>query len=222
MGRFERAFVLWSLVYLVVYGFVFTVVAVRQDERFDSLIPFHILGMVQNFAAFLLTIRDLYRRDFSNPNSKLTWLLMMFFTGGIGWFVYLYLHGLRPRPSLAEMKAGAAGSISPIAEPTMESNFVRQSPASMGMSIQRAFAIPGVTALVLGIVGAAVGYLLAESVPDYYRTVFRIPDDSSVNLHQLGIALGLTQGFVVGLLLGAVVVLAIAWSNGQAMQLNRS
>jgi uncharacterized membrane protein YeaQ/YmgE (transglycosylase-associated protein family) len=73
--------------------------------------------------------------------------------------------------------------------------------------------------MVLGIVGAVVGYLLAEYVPGYYRTVFRIPDDSSVNLHQVGIALGLTKGFVVGLLLGAVVVLAVAWSSGRSKRL---
>jgi hypothetical protein len=57
--------------------------------------------MVFNFTALIVTIRDLYLRSFNNPNDKLTWLLLMMLTGGIGWFVYLWRYAFRPRPSVA-------------------------------------------------------------------------------------------------------------------------
>ena len=101
MRGFERWFVLWSLVYMVVYIPVFFIVLVwtmgTQSNAFFYIVPFHFLGMFQNFAALILTIRDLYLRPFSNPNDKLTWLLVILFTGGIGWLVYIFMYALKPR-----------------------------------------------------------------------------------------------------------------------------
>ena len=114
MGRLERAFVIWTIGHLAVYVFVVVVLAVattrRSDDLFGALIPFHLLGMVQNFAALVLMIRDLYRRDFPNPNSKLTWLLLILFAAPISWVLYLCWYGLRPRPVRAEREAFAGES----------------------------------------------------------------------------------------------------------------
>ena len=48
-------------------------------------------------AAYVIAIRDLYRRCFPNPNSKVTWALLILLTSGIGLVVYLVKHGFRPR-----------------------------------------------------------------------------------------------------------------------------
>lgn len=66
---------------------------------FMILIPFHFLGMAQNFLALFLTLRDLYRRRFPRANQKLTWCILILATGGIGWVVYVFKHALKPRPT---------------------------------------------------------------------------------------------------------------------------
>jgi hypothetical protein len=57
----------------------------------------HFLGMALTIAAFVLTIRDLYKRSFPNPNQKLTWLLLITWTGGIGWLIYLFKYAFKAR-----------------------------------------------------------------------------------------------------------------------------
>ena len=101
----ERTFMLWTLSYLAVYIVVFfSLGAVHlsfyelRGLRAEWIMPFHLLGMFQNFVAFVLTIRDLYLRPFPNPNAKLTWALLIHWTGGIGWLVYVFKHALKPRP----------------------------------------------------------------------------------------------------------------------------
>lgn len=100
----ERVFVVWTLAYMAVYLCVsLPVVYFATTDRtnpwlFEVIMPFHLLGMIQNFIALALTIRDLYKRDFPHPNDKLTWLLLILLTGGIGWFVYIFKHALKPRP----------------------------------------------------------------------------------------------------------------------------
>lgn len=93
---------IWALGYLAVYIVVFVVASIQRSDFFEYLIPFHILGMIQNFASLVLMIRDLYRRDFPDPNSKLTWLLLILLAAPISWVLYLYWYGLRPRPPRAE------------------------------------------------------------------------------------------------------------------------
>ena len=66
---------------------------------FMILIPFHFLGMAQNFLALFLTLRDLYRRPFPRANQKLIWCILILMTGGIGWVVYVFRHALKPRPT---------------------------------------------------------------------------------------------------------------------------
>lgn len=66
----------------------------------SAILPLHFLGMALNLAALIVTIRDLYLRPFANPNTKLTWLLLILYTGGIGWVVYVFKHALRPRTRL--------------------------------------------------------------------------------------------------------------------------
>jgi hypothetical protein len=55
------------------------------------------LTMLLSIAAVVLILRDLYKREFTSPNSKLTWLLVMMLTGGIGMVIYVFRYALHPR-----------------------------------------------------------------------------------------------------------------------------
>lgn len=97
-SKLECSFVLYALGYTAVYVPIFVIVILRSPQQFFSvLLPFHLLGMTQNLVAFVLTIRDLYVRRFSQPNQKPTWLLLIVTTGGVGRIVYIFKYALKPR-----------------------------------------------------------------------------------------------------------------------------
>jgi hypothetical protein len=99
--RTERAVVITALAYMAAYLPYLLVQMVRATNGAqvspEAIFPFHFLGMALNFAALVVTIRDLYLRPFVNPNTKLTWLLLILVTGGIGWLVYVFKHAFKPR-----------------------------------------------------------------------------------------------------------------------------
>jgi hypothetical protein len=98
MGRAERAVAFLAVTYMAGYLPLFFTWAIRRSEPPVALLfMLHFIGMALNLAALVLTIRDLYKRPFRNPNDKLTWLLLILFTGGIGWLVYLFRYAIRPR-----------------------------------------------------------------------------------------------------------------------------
>jgi hypothetical protein len=101
MRGLERFIVIWALVYTALYLPFFLVAdrLLRPDQFFAVLLPLHFLGMAQNLAALVLTIRDLYKRNLPTENAKLTWLLLILTTGGIGWLVYVFKYALKPRVS---------------------------------------------------------------------------------------------------------------------------
>lgn len=97
MRGLERAIVVGSFVNLVAF-FSYTFWIENQHEPpSTSFEIWSIVSLVWNLSAYALTIRDLYLRDFPNPNSKLTWSLLMFWTGGIGWCVYLFKRAFKAR-----------------------------------------------------------------------------------------------------------------------------
>jgi hypothetical protein len=83
------------------------------------------------------------------------------------------------------------------------------------MTVLRGFAITLFSGLFFGVGGAAVGYALGRWTPDFYRTVFRIPIGSTVDPIEVGLGLGLSNGGIIGLGIGLVIVLAVTWSNGR-------
>ncbi len=103
MNRVEKAVVLGALLYMVLYIPYFLIQVFRIESGIGvplwAILTPHFLGMAWNLVALILTIRDLYLRPFANPNSKLTWLLLITYTGGIGWLVYIFKHAFRPRTS---------------------------------------------------------------------------------------------------------------------------
>ena len=103
MKGLERAIVVAALLYMAFYIPYFFAQTYRISQGINispyAIFPLHFLAMAFNFLALILTIRDLYLRPFADPNRKLTWLLVILCTGGIGWFVYVFRHAMKPRIS---------------------------------------------------------------------------------------------------------------------------
>jgi hypothetical protein len=79
------------------------------------------------------------------------------------------------------------------------------------MTVTRGFLIIGLSAFVGAFVGTGLGYMLAVSMPGYYRAVFHHGREPWFDPVTVGVGLGMTQGLIGGLVVGAVVVLAVAW-----------
>lgn len=81
------------------------------------------------------------------------------------------------------------------------------------MTVLRGFFITIASSMAFSGLGALLGYLLAVILPDYYRTVFHIPPEIPIDPVQVGLGLGITQGFAAGLIVGLVIVVTVAWFN---------
>ncbi len=93
VNRSEKAFVLFYAAYMLAYIPCFFLL---MPDHFWQVMPFHILGMVLGIPLLIIVFRDLYKRHFPNPNTKVTWaILMLVLTPSI--IVYLYKYGFRPR-----------------------------------------------------------------------------------------------------------------------------
>jgi hypothetical protein len=102
MDRLTRIVCAMSLIFMAVYiPFFFALGFGSKFRVFNNDFPFaliaipHSICMFLNFFAFALSIRDLYHRDFPDSNTKLTWSLLFFLTGGIGWIVYVVKYILK-------------------------------------------------------------------------------------------------------------------------------
>lgn len=81
------------------------------------------------------------------------------------------------------------------------------------LSAGKAFAIVAAGAVLFAALGGAIGFAIGRFAPGYYRVWFPDaigPDFAPV---ELGLGLGLTQGFVGGIAVGLVIVLAMALST---------
>jgi hypothetical protein len=90
VSKLERA--------ILVLAVAATLAAVTIGTRFDGLFGWlAFVAFLGNGAAVFLIFRDLYRREFQDPNAKLKWALWIFFTSGLAMIVYVFKHGLQPR-----------------------------------------------------------------------------------------------------------------------------
>jgi hypothetical protein len=88
------------------------------------------------------------------------------------------------------------------------------------MSILRAYLIVFLSGIAGACFGGMVGYVMAVVLPGYYRGVFRAGGEVWFDPVQVGLGLGVTQGLLIGLALGAVVVLAVAWYRASASKID--
>ncbi|REK19439.1 MAG: hypothetical protein DWQ37_01170 [Planctomycetota bacterium] len=87
--------VIAALVYMALYIPYFIVLMVRGARGVAPpvlaiAVP-HFIGMALNLAALVVTIADVCRRPFPGPYARytrVTWILLILFTGGIGWLIY--------------------------------------------------------------------------------------------------------------------------------------
>jgi hypothetical protein len=98
MNRIEKAVLLCALIAQLVV-IALGIHGLSSEPPSPSIVPrFGLaLTMLLSIAAVVLIVRDLYKREFPNPNAKLTWLLIMAFTGGFGMLVYVFRHAVHPR-----------------------------------------------------------------------------------------------------------------------------
>jgi hypothetical protein len=83
------------------------------------------------------------------------------------------------------------------------------------MTVLRGFVITLGAGVAFAVLGALGGYLLGTFVPDYYRLVLQIRTNDPVDLAQAGLGMGLTQGGMLGLAVGLVIVVAVAWHRSR-------
>ncbi len=100
MGKLEKTYVVFFLVYIVVYIFFFFN-SIKAPESFEKILPFHFLGMALSLGFIIIVIRDVFKRKFSNPNSKAIWAVAII----IFWpsvFLYLPMYGFKTRDVIHE------------------------------------------------------------------------------------------------------------------------
>jgi hypothetical protein len=90
MTNLERAI----LVLAIVASLAAVTIGTRLGGLFDWIL---FVGFLSNGAAVFVVFRDLYRREFEDPNAKLKWALWIFLTSGLAMIVYVFKHGLQPR-----------------------------------------------------------------------------------------------------------------------------
>jgi hypothetical protein len=79
------------------------------------------------------------------------------------------------------------------------------------MTVRSAIAtIVGCT-LLIGAIGATVGYALGTLAPEYYRSVFRSGREPGFDPVSVGVGQGLTQGTAAGVAVGLAVVALLCW-----------
>jgi hypothetical protein len=93
MNKFEKGFLVFYVIYITVYIPCYLKFA---STNMSVLIPFHLFGMALGIGFLFVVFRDLYKRRFPNPNTKITWtiLILMFFPSVL---VYLFKYAWKPR-----------------------------------------------------------------------------------------------------------------------------
>ena len=68
---------------------------------------------------------------------------------------------------------------------------------------------------VFAVLGALAGLVFALALPGYFRNVY---DATDSEVWQVGVGLGTTRGFLLGVFLSSVVLLATAWYRSRIKQ----
>ena len=68
---------------------------------------------------------------------------------------------------------------------------------------------------VFAVLGAIAGWAMSLALPDYFRNVY---DSTDSEIWQIAVGLGVTRGFVTGIVLASVVLLATAWYRSRIKQ----
>ncbi len=100
MGRIEKIFCFFTLAYIIIYSFFFFNL-MTHPENFDRIVPFHIFGMILSFGFIIIVVRDIFKRNFKNPNSKAIWaILVIMFWPSV--FIYLPKYAFKSRDEIQD------------------------------------------------------------------------------------------------------------------------
>lgn len=83
------------------------------------------------------------------------------------------------------------------------------------MTVLRGFVVTITSGVAFAITGGIAGYALGAFIPDYYRTVLRVPPEFSTDMAHVGLGLGVTQGCAAGLVVGLCIVITLAWFHSR-------
>ena len=88
------------------------------------------------------------------------------------------------------------------------------------MTLIKAFVTIAASALVCGLAGCLVGYLIGSLAPDAYRIFLYRPHGPELSPVQFGVGQGLVQGLMIGAFIGVIVVGILVWREVRIAQTN--
>jgi hypothetical protein len=109
MKNWEKVFVLFSIIYVTPLIFLPSVWPACLIDYFNLsnsqalYISMVLFGCILGVGCIVLTLQDLFKREFTNTSRKV-WFLVLLLGGTPGWLIYLFVHGFRPRINNSELK----------------------------------------------------------------------------------------------------------------------
>ena len=100
MKRHETIIFLFTFVMAVLIPVLGVMQLGSPDSLFKSTLKYWApIYVTTSILTLYYLISDLCKRDFQKPNSKVTWAIIIFFTGGVGLIIYAFKHAIKPRPT---------------------------------------------------------------------------------------------------------------------------
>jgi len=96
MHRLEKVYCILAI--LVLMALIILVLALPSLRGLQPMLLLATAGLIVNIGLMYIIFKDLYLRNFTNKNAQFIWFVCILFV----WpavFLYLYLHGFRPRTS---------------------------------------------------------------------------------------------------------------------------
>lgn len=94
MNTFEKTFSFLALLFEI--GLISFFLIWPQFQRLSILLPASFFGLLVNTGLIFLIFRDIYLRSFTNPKTKIFWVVIILLIWPAS-LVYLLQHGIRKR-----------------------------------------------------------------------------------------------------------------------------
>ena len=93
MNRYEKAFSIFSLLFIIMTGLLSMLPAMRS---LAVLLPLALAGVVINVGLLFIVFKDIFSRTFQSESRKYLWIIAIFlFLPAV--LIYLPLHGFKPK-----------------------------------------------------------------------------------------------------------------------------
>lgn len=94
MSLFEKAYSLFAIIFATV--FIVLVFNVPSFQQLNKLLPLTAISLTVNIGLMFIIFKDIYSREFKNPNQKYIWFALILFV----WpavLIYLPIYGFKRR-----------------------------------------------------------------------------------------------------------------------------